>query len=241
MMSTRTASAIMFPLSCLQYNPGEFPRPSSNNRGLSPLQDVPTEILTTIFTHLTLTSRVNLALTCKLFANLLTNTPKILTFPLSNQTPGGTSAREFELLTDDESFRCYTLVNSMDDPLELPRMPYEYVCECCCERVPRGNRRYLYKHNRAYACAGGRSRMFTVGMFQLMEWGWMLRARERTRRLLLATEEETSGKDDDDQNDDYQCESSMGVGNEAGLEDRMEDGSQLKDESEAESEEGEID
>ena len=83
--------------------------------------------------------------------------------------------------------------------------------------------------------------MFTVGMFQLMEWGWMLRARERTRRLLLATEEETSGKDDDDQNDDYQCESSMGVGNEAGLEDRMEDGSQLKDESEAESEEGEID
>ena len=49
----------------------------------------------------------------------------------------------------------------------------------------------------------GCSQMFSVGMFQLMEWGWILMARERTGRCLKDTKEgETSGEDNVHQGDD---------------------------------------
>ena len=100
----------MVPLSCLLSNtPDDGPLSSGadteqSSAGRSTFLSLPSETLVVVLHNLTLTSRVNLSLTCKRLATTLSNTARILIFDRLSLT-----TQEREAFISDGSFKCWSL------------------------------------------------------------------------------------------------------------------------------------
>ena len=156
----------------------------------SPLLALPTEILLILLYHLAVTSRVYLALTCKHFAKLLSETYGILSFGKEN-----ISLHIIELCKEDETFRCWALdtskfyrtpIFSLKGPRIYRIGKYEYTLRCnhCITLAEyaelkldvvsqihqhrRSFENFLTKHTAKHTSVDCGRRLVTRGMVQLM-------------------------------------------------------------------------